>query len=36
MLQLLTEALVLAITGAALGVALSFGIVARIKTAVWL
>jgi hypothetical protein len=36
MLQLLTEALVLAITGAALGVGLSLGILAGIKTSVWL
>ena len=36
MLQLLTEALVLAITGAAFGVGLSFGILAGIKTSVWL
>jgi ABC-type antimicrobial peptide transport system permease subunit len=36
MLQLLTETLVLAITAAPLGVGLSFGILAGIKTAVWL
>ncbi len=36
MLQLLTEALVLATTAAALGVGLSFEIFAGIKAAVWL
>jgi hypothetical protein len=36
MLQLLTEALVLAISAAAFGVGLSFGILAGIKTAAWL